>query len=226
MKGLVIVAHPDDETIFFSGLIQKWRHVEWTIICVTDGNGHGRKKERAFEFASACQELNVKHFYMLGYRDDPKVRIPVADLIASLKEFTGFNFVFTHGMLGEYSHPHHQDVAYATHQVFQKKTKVYGIAYNQFPELLIPLSSRHYTKKMNILKNIYLKETVKILHQIPATWVEGFVRTSPTRANKIYSHITGRKKLKKTDSDYWLAEFTKRSTRLNRGRFTVSISGL
>ena len=35
--NLLGVAHPDDETIFFGGLLQVYRRRPWKVVCVTDG---------------------------------------------------------------------------------------------------------------------------------------------------------------------------------------------
>ncbi len=226
MKGLIAVAHPDDETIFFAGLIQAWKHIEWTVVCATDGNWRGRGEERQNELIAACATLKIKHIKFLGFADNPNYRLKLKLLTQELSQLPAFDYVFTHGIFGEYSHPHHQDISYATHAVFSKKSKVFGIAYNEFPDLLVALSRKHYAVKSKILRSTYLKETVKILHHVPTSAVEGFTRNSIARISKIYHHICGKKKLSTQDLDFWLAEFTRRSTQLNKKSVNVSPKGL
>ena len=77
---LLVVAHPDDESIFFAGAIQSLRDLPWHVICVTDGNADGRGAERAQEFATATKLLGVKKAEQWTYADKFPGRLPVNEV--------------------------------------------------------------------------------------------------------------------------------------------------
>lgn len=182
--NLLVVAHPDDESIFFAGLLLQKRKHPWRILCVTDGNADGKGRERAEDFARACAALKVKDCKILSYRDQFDQRLPVDELTALLRQETPEE-IFTHGPVGEYGHPHHQDVSLAVHRAFPKK-KIYSVAYNCAPDLLITLTPKNYAQKCHILGDIYHSETQRFLNFVPSTYCEGFVRLSLREVEAIY----------------------------------------
>src|SRR5262245_23146964 len=112
--NLLCVAHPDDEVIFFGGLLQRRRTLPWTIVCMTDANADGDGRRRKLQFEKACRSLGIKDAQWWNYPDIYEQRLPVEDIIAQLREeFPRPQNVFTHGIVGEYGHPHHQDVSFA-----------------------------------------------------------------------------------------------------------------
>jgi LmbE family N-acetylglucosaminyl deacetylase len=97
----MIVAHPDDETLW--GGAYMLRHPgDWLVQCcsvpVSD-------PIRAIKFHEACKRLGATGF-VLPNRDE--YGIPLADL-------SGLNLdhdlIVTHGAAGEYGHPHHVQVS-------------------------------------------------------------------------------------------------------------------
>jgi len=65
---LMIVAHPDDETIFGGGMLLN--EDGWKVIVVTDGGGDNNDPIiRLKEFKSVMQHLNTE-YEILGYQDD------------------------------------------------------------------------------------------------------------------------------------------------------------
>ena len=64
IKNVMIIAHPDDETLWAGDHIMKDRYL---IICLTNGNNKIRKKE--FEKA---MELTGNYGIILNYPDNPK----------------------------------------------------------------------------------------------------------------------------------------------------------
>lgn len=189
--NLVVVAHPDDETLFFSGLIQSHAHRDqWEVVCVTDGNADGKGTQRHRQFKRACSELQVQKAHWWRYPDRYETRLPVTTLVAQLQNWTPLpQKIFTHNILGEYGHPHHQDVSWAVHQAFSKKIPVYSTAYNAFPDLHIRLSAADFQRKVKILSKIYKSETQRFSHLLPATSCEGFVQVSLTEVNALYRFL-------------------------------------
>lgn len=195
--NLLVVAHPDDESIFFAGLLLQKRKLPWRVLCVTDGNADQQGAQRAQDFASACKLLGVKDFAILGFKDQFEVRLPLDELVDVLKKESPQE-IFTHGPVGEYGHPHHQDVCVAVHRAFPRK-KVWSVAYNCQPDLHITLTPRAYALKRRILGEIYKSETKRFMNFVPATFAEGYCRFSSREVETIYRYYTQKELPKKKD---------------------------
>lgn len=188
-SAFVIVAHPDDEAIFFSGLMLSKKYT-WSVICVTDGNADGMGSYRKDQFKQSCKSLGVKHTLFLDFPDEFERRIDTQGLSKRLLELPVPKEVYTHGIIGEYGHPHHQDVSYATHKAFNKKCTVWSVSYNTFPELTITLTEKQFKLKTQILWKIYYKEIRRFLNFLPATASEGFQRISIGEVEALYHYLT------------------------------------
>jgi LmbE family N-acetylglucosaminyl deacetylase len=193
--NLICVAHPDDESLFFAGLIQKWRKNPWRIICMTDAAADGFSRKRKKQFYAACEKLGAKTVNWWAYPDRFDRRLKAGEIAKRLRELQSPDLVFTHGITGEYGHPHHQDVSYAVHQAFSHSHTVYSTAYNVFPDLRIELSSEHFQKKADLLINNYGSETRRFLHLLPITSTEHFVKVGLSDVESIYSYFIGQKKI-------------------------------
>jgi LmbE family N-acetylglucosaminyl deacetylase len=109
----VIVAHPDDETLWPGGTILMHPQSKWTIVTLC------RKSDpdRAPKFAEALDELGATG--AMGDLDDGPEQSPmpgrtvqhtIMDLLASDR----FDLVLTHGLWGEYTrHLRHEETAKA-----------------------------------------------------------------------------------------------------------------
>jgi glycosyltransferase involved in cell wall biosynthesis len=108
MRGLVVVAHPDDELLWFGGLLLRSREQDWTIACAT----HGPETERGRDFLEVCRRLGARP-RQLGLRDEVACLLDEAALDAWLRglaEEDAWQVVLTHNRRGEYGHPHHRQV--------------------------------------------------------------------------------------------------------------------
>lgn len=202
-SNLIVVAHPDDETIFFAGLVLRNRKTPWRLICVTNGNGDGRGGQRWLELQNACKKLGIKSIEQWNFADQYEKRLDVKALCERLQNVAAPHQVFTHSPLGEYGHPHHQDVSMAVHQAFGGKNSVWSVAYNCRPEKVIALSKSEYERKTEILRKVYGLETQRFLHLIPAAAVEGFVKLKKSEVASVYEAITNGTALSKNKSARW-----------------------
>jgi LmbE family N-acetylglucosaminyl deacetylase len=195
---LLVVAHPDDETIFFGGLLQREKSLPWKVICVTDGNADHRGEERAEEFAAATKLLGVKETEHWSFPDLFPNRLPVKEIAERLTTHPTPKEIYTHGPLGEYGHPHHQDVCLAVHRAFPR-SKIYSPAWNCPPEKVVRLSPAEYRKKTRAFAEIYRKETSRFLNILPSTAVEGFVRFSHKEVEAIVGFTRRERELSAKD---------------------------
>jgi LmbE family N-acetylglucosaminyl deacetylase len=197
--NLLVVAHPDDETIFFGGLLQVYRRRPWRLLCVTDGNADGLGKTRAGYFADACKAYNVKDFEIWDFPDRFESRLDLARLTERLAKEAPSE-VFTHGILGEYGHPHHQDVCLAVHRAFKPtKLPVWSVAYNCFGEKTFRLPRKAYEKKCNLLAHLYHQQTQHFARWLPAQNYEGFVQVPLHEIEALHGFFAEEKHLKPDD---------------------------
>lgn len=211
--NLVCVAHPDDETIFFGGLLQTKRNrLPWKVICVTsDGN-----LKRKADFEKACHALKVKSIEWWSFEDVFEKRLNIDLLVKRLQNLPMPKEVFTHSPMGEYGHPHHQDVSQAVLRAFSK-SKVFCVAYNLLPDLVIRLDEKQFEKKAKVLTEIYQSETARFLNVLPVTWAEGFVRIDLEESKKIYEYLAQNKDvLPKLKSHRHLSKYLPFLKRLKR----------
>lgn len=220
--NLVCVAHPDDETLFFGGLLlrQAADRLPWVVVCVTFDGDQDRKRQ----FFEACRSLGVERPMWWEFPDKYEVRLNLEELRERLRtEFAETpHSVYTHGIVGEYGHPHHQDVSYAVHSVFRGHPRLFAVAYNVLPEFEIRLSAEEFAKKGQILTKVYSSETSRFLNVLPATFTEGFLRLDPDEIEAIYAYLrqgaTGTEKLEesKLKSYRWLVDYLPYLRRLPR----------
>lgn len=185
---LLVVAHPDDETIFFGGLLQREKSLPWKVVCVTDGNADGRGAERSDEFSRATKLFGVKKTEHWNFPDLFPNRLPITEITERLSTFAPPKEVYTHGPIGEYGHPHHQDVCLATHRAFPK-LKIFSPAWNCMPDKVIKLSPAEFKKKSKAYSEIYYKETSRFMNILPDTSVEAFARFSLNEVESLVGYF-------------------------------------
>jgi LmbE family N-acetylglucosaminyl deacetylase len=210
LKALLCIAHPDDEVIFFGGLLQQ-RKYDWTVACATDANADGKGKRRLKDFHRSCKMLGVRETVCFGLPDVFSRRLNQTKLIQCIRSLGSFNRVYTHGVLGEYGHRHHQDVSFAVHQTFQGRTSVFSAAYNTYADEFCQLTRSQFKMKTKILQEIYSGESNRFLNFLPATHSEAFVRVSLLEVTAIYQYICKKRPIRNHDLRVysWLYDYLK-----------------
>jgi LmbE family N-acetylglucosaminyl deacetylase len=195
---LLVVSHPDDESLFFAGLVLQNKKYPWHVVCVTDGNADGQGLLRAKQFEKATRALGAKKITFLGMPDKFESRLDIQLIQKKISDIVAPEEVYTHGPLGEYGHPHHQDVSFAVHQFFNKKCKVISVAHNCVPDKVIRLTENEFAKKSKILSEIYFSETERFIHFVPATAVENFACFTFSEVENIYKYFAEDKPLERS----------------------------
>ncbi|MDO8508299.1 MAG: PIG-L family deacetylase [Nanoarchaeota archaeon] len=116
-RCLVIVAHPDDETIWMGGMILKHKNWQWTILSLCRKDD----PDRAPKFKKVCDYYGAKG--VIGNLDDEVLRpLSVESVVGKIKEFLRdktYDYIFTHGRNGEYGHLRHKEIHKAVKKMIE-----------------------------------------------------------------------------------------------------------
>lgn len=109
MPKLMIVAHPDDESLF--GGAQLLTSNDWYVLCCTNGDNPVRSRE-----FSECMEsirANIFCYEMLSLKDDLNEYLNPLQLkteIMARMLLCRWDVIVTHNRQGEYGHLHHKQI--------------------------------------------------------------------------------------------------------------------
>lgn len=100
---LLLVAHPDDESIFAGNLLLNERG--WEVICLTNK----QNKVRSLEFKKAMDFCNINDYYIFNYADTLNATFPdsTIDNIQHIVNNNNYKKILSHNDLGEYGHSLH-----------------------------------------------------------------------------------------------------------------------
>ncbi|MFH1425693.1 MAG: PIG-L family deacetylase [archaeon] len=174
IRALVVVAHPDDETIWMGGTILKNLNWNWTILSLCRRDD----PDRASKFRKVCEVYGAKGT-ISNLNDELLEPLPVKKVAEKIREnlpSKKFDYIFTHGKNGEYGHQRHKEVHDAVSYLFSKKElvakKVYFFSYiygsvkwknsdlkipvsNPNPDWRVFLDDDVLQRKIKIVTNVY-----------------------------------------------------------------------
>ncbi|XP_013184105.2 N-acetylglucosaminyl-phosphatidylinositol de-N-acetylase isoform X2 [Amyelois transitella] len=130
-RVLVVVAHPDDECMFFGPTIFRLceQGADVHILCLSNGNYEGKGHVRRKELWDACKELGIpdRNICLINdtrLKDHPKVNWPVpviSKLMQHHLEMLDVDTLVTFDRGGVSSHANHSAVFYAVAYMFVEK---------------------------------------------------------------------------------------------------------
>lgn len=168
MTATLVVAHPDDETIFCGGTMLTYPEWNWNVVCLTWSIGddpRGTQFQRAMEFFKSLG-VRVASYQCLGKSDHDLSQEEISDWKATI---SGLNLsstiVLTHNTEGEYGHPHHKVVNKICNELFMNVWEfICPGATNVAPQpfrtniVTVPLSRDVLNKKVEIYNRCYTSE--------------------------------------------------------------------
>ncbi len=102
-NGVLVVAHPDDETLWCGGLLLRY-HTNFQVICCSIPR---RDPIRAWKFYDACHRLAIRRARILPVIE-PDASSNFDHL--SMLDLSEFDCIVTHNAVGEYGHKQHVSV--------------------------------------------------------------------------------------------------------------------
>lgn len=166
----VIVAHPDDETLWAGGVILKHPLNNWVIVCISRASD----PERAAKYKNALVLLNAQGF--MGDLDDSPDQQPLdeqilKDEIIRLLPDIHYDLIITHDSAGEYTrHLRHEEVNKAVISLWHERKitagELWTFAYEDgnktyFPKAIVnatvfePLNKSIWYRKYNLITQTY-----------------------------------------------------------------------
>ncbi|MFC1793930.1 PIG-L deacetylase family protein [Planctomycetota bacterium] len=169
-KCAVVVAHPDDETLWTGGTILMHPESEWTVVTLC------RKSDpnRAPRFFQAIEKLNT--IGAMGDLDDGPEQSPLTSRrvqheILQVLPSSRFDLIITHGLNGEYTrHLRHEETAQAVMALWKNERlfagQIWRFAYEdggrkylpraiEDADMHIKLPEEIWQKKYDVITNIY-----------------------------------------------------------------------
>ncbi|WP_127572614.1 PIG-L family deacetylase [Paenibacillus xylaniclasticus] len=182
-KVLVITAHPDDESLWFTSVIKR---NDTDLVCVTCGDSDEVRVRREAELREAAALLGIKELTILYFNDIFEQRLDLEELTERLRPFTErtYSEVYTHGIYGDTNeHYHHQDISYIVHKLFDN---VFSTAWNLYPDKVNTLTEEEYRLKKYIMGTIYHIEYKLLKTTYELSSIEKFIRLNKAAVDIYY----------------------------------------
>lgn len=161
-KCAVIVAHPDDETLWAGGTILLHPDTEWTIVTMSRESDN----DRASRFSKALEEYGAKG--IMGDLDDGPEQKPLdfkllQNTIMELLPSERFDLIITHNKWGEYTrHLRHEETAKAVFNLWNSERlhteHVLSFAYEDGGKQYLPRAERNADFPVKLPEQIWRKK--------------------------------------------------------------------
>jgi len=194
-KALIIVAHPDDESLFMGGTIAEFKRWHWTVLCITDCDERYNRRRRQELLRACCiYNKNGSHIkpLMLGIvkKRNSLSRNEVSEGIRNfINEFGPFDIVFTHDNKGDYGHK--------THRLIHDIVNKLGLSkvYNFYVRLCKETTSSPAVESLKNIQVIDLSlRSCRIKKQALNIYLKGSQKTNLLRLKGLLKHAINTKK--------------------------------
>jgi len=120
----LVCAHPDDECLWAGGLLARFRHLPWTVLCCSTPRIDPIRAQR---FLKACEMLGAQWALNATIEGEPGQPIPGLDeMLRGALDSYAPDCVVTHGVFGEYGHNQHVQVHHAVLDAFPGRVLGFG----------------------------------------------------------------------------------------------------
>lgn len=158
----IIVAHPDDETLWAGGTILSHPLCGWFIVCLS----RAKDKDRAPRFFQALKDLHSEG--IMGNLDDGPEQKPlnekkVEKAILDLIPAGHFDLIITHNPTGEYTkHLRHEEISRAVIKLWCSgqlpASELWTFAYSDGNKAFYPKADENATFRRILSKSIWQKK--------------------------------------------------------------------
>ncbi|MCL4562784.1 MAG: PIG-L family deacetylase [Chloroflexi bacterium] len=183
--GLIVVAHPDDETLWTGGYLLMHPEWSWYIACLTRSSD----PDRAPKFRQVLRRYGAAG-EMADMDDGPEQTPLPKDLlkstILSLLMRTSFDLILTHGAHGEYTrHRRHEETGEAVLSLWLEgritTSSLWRFAYHDRQKTILPQAEAHADRIFTLPEPIWQEKYAVITGLYgfdPLSWE---ARTTPRR---------------------------------------------
>ena len=158
-KALVVVAHPDDETIWMGGTMLKHPRINWTIFSLSRKDD----PDRAPKFRKVAGYYKARGIISdLEDNGIMNIKASVPEIEKRLLSKIGkqhFTYLFTHDYNGEYGHPRHKGVHLALRKLIKEKKlsadEIFYFSYYLVPGKNFCVPNRKSPFRISLALNIF-----------------------------------------------------------------------
>ena len=158
----VIVAHPDDETLWAGGTILSHPAWKWFIVCMCRGND----EDRSAKFYQTLKILRAEG--IMGCLDDGPEQKPLEEnmvkkAILKLLPAKHFDLIISHNPAGEYTrHLRHEEVGKAVINLWCageiSSDELWAFAYTDHYKKHLPVADENASRSRLLTKRIWLRK--------------------------------------------------------------------